>query len=238
MNRRNTILEAIVKSFIKSASPISSSFVREKFNLKFSTATIRSEMLKLEHEGFLFSPYKSAGKVPTKNGFRFFVDRSKEKINKKRTKIEEEFKEVLFNIVRQRKQDEKAYNAVSVLNRLSPNLAFITVPSRINCFFLGVSSILSQPEFSGGGVDIAEVFQTIEIGFYNILEDLNISSGVQVFIGNESLKEEIKNCSLIVSSFFVDNYKGYIGILGPIRMDYEKNIIAVDLAKDFLEGDE
>jgi len=72
--RKATILEAVVKEHIETAQPVGSSSVAANANLGVSPATVRSEMVSLEREGYLAQPHTSAGRVPTDKGYRYFVD--------------------------------------------------------------------------------------------------------------------------------------------------------------------
>lgn len=72
--RKAAILRAVVECHIKTAQPVSSSYVAQLGDLSVSPATVRNEMAVLEQEGFLFQPHASAGRVPTDKGYRFFVD--------------------------------------------------------------------------------------------------------------------------------------------------------------------
>src|ERR1700734_3264014 len=72
--RKATILEAVVIEHIDSAQPVGSSAVAASADLDVSSATVRSEMVALEREGYLAQPHTSAGRVPTDKGYRYFVD--------------------------------------------------------------------------------------------------------------------------------------------------------------------
>jgi heat-inducible transcriptional repressor len=72
--RRAAILEAVVTEYIGSAEPVGSSHVANAPGVKVSSATVRSEMVALERDGYLVQPHTSAGRVPTDKGYRFFVD--------------------------------------------------------------------------------------------------------------------------------------------------------------------
>ena len=72
--RKAAILRAVVESHIRTAQPVSSSFVAQLGDLGVSPATVRNEMAVLEQDGYLFQPHASAGRVPTDKGYRFFVD--------------------------------------------------------------------------------------------------------------------------------------------------------------------
>jgi heat-inducible transcriptional repressor len=72
--RKATILEAVVVEHIDTAQPVGSSSVAANADLFVSPATVRTEMVALEREGYLAQPHTSAGRVPTDKGYRYFVD--------------------------------------------------------------------------------------------------------------------------------------------------------------------
>jgi heat-inducible transcriptional repressor len=72
--RKAAILEAVVSEYIGTAQPVGSQHVARASGINVSSATIRSEMVALEHEGYLIQPHTSAGRIPTDKGYRFFVD--------------------------------------------------------------------------------------------------------------------------------------------------------------------
>ena len=73
-DRRAAILEAVVTEYIGSAEPVGSSHVASAPGVQVSSATVRSEMVALERDGYLVQPHTSAGRIPTDKGYRFFVD--------------------------------------------------------------------------------------------------------------------------------------------------------------------
>ena len=73
-SRKAAILEAIVTEYIGTAQPVGSSHVAQASGVAVSSATIRSEMVALERDGYLVQPHTSAGRIPTDKGYRFFVD--------------------------------------------------------------------------------------------------------------------------------------------------------------------
>jgi len=72
--RRAAILEAVVTEYVGSAIPVGSAHVAQAPGVNVSSATVRSEMVALEREGYLAQPHTSAGRIPTDKGYRFFVD--------------------------------------------------------------------------------------------------------------------------------------------------------------------
>ena len=71
--RQKLVLALLVRDYIETAEPISSGRLVSNYKLEISSATVRNEMAILEQNGFLFQPYTSAGRVPTKPGYRYYV---------------------------------------------------------------------------------------------------------------------------------------------------------------------
>lgn len=71
--RQKTLLLLIIRDYIESAQPVGSKRLAERYHLHLSTATIRNEMGALTEMGYLRQPHTSAGRVPTEEGYRFFV---------------------------------------------------------------------------------------------------------------------------------------------------------------------
>lgn len=73
-DRKKLILKAIIEAHIQGGEPVGSKYLTESQQLTCSSATIRNEMAELESMGFLEQPHTSAGRVPSKQGYRFYVD--------------------------------------------------------------------------------------------------------------------------------------------------------------------
>jgi len=73
--RKAAILKAVVEEYVETAQPVGSQAIALASGLGVSSATVRNEMTVLEREGYLRQPHTSAGRVPTDQGYRFFVDR-------------------------------------------------------------------------------------------------------------------------------------------------------------------
>jgi heat-inducible transcriptional repressor len=71
--RENLILALVIHDYIESAQPVGSKNLVERYSLDLSSATVRNTMAELTEAGYLRQPYTSAGRVPTEEGYRFFV---------------------------------------------------------------------------------------------------------------------------------------------------------------------
>lgn len=73
--RQKLILTLVVHEYIRTAAPVGSRFLVEHYRLDMSPATVRNEMAALTDLGFLRQPHTSAGRVPSEDGYRYFVGR-------------------------------------------------------------------------------------------------------------------------------------------------------------------
>ncbi|MBD1389247.1 heat-inducible transcription repressor HrcA [Neiella sp. HB171785] len=73
-HRAQEVLQRLIEEFIRCGSPVGSKALTSCGAIKASAATVRNVMSKLEHMGYLMSPHTSAGRVPTEDGLRLFVD--------------------------------------------------------------------------------------------------------------------------------------------------------------------
>ncbi len=72
-DREKDVLLATIKEYINTAKPVSSRHLKV-CGFKFSGATIRNTLATLEKEGYLMHPHTSAGRIPTEQGYRYFVN--------------------------------------------------------------------------------------------------------------------------------------------------------------------
>ncbi len=73
-DRKKKILQIIIEDYIATAEPVGSRTIARKYDLGISPATIRNEMSDLELLGFLEQPHTSAGRIPSAQAYRYYVD--------------------------------------------------------------------------------------------------------------------------------------------------------------------
>jgi heat-inducible transcriptional repressor len=71
--RQKLILALVIRDYIEKPQPVGSIHLLEAYGLKLSSATIRNEMVALTDMGYLRQPHTSAGRIPTEEGYRYFV---------------------------------------------------------------------------------------------------------------------------------------------------------------------
>ncbi|MCR5230272.1 MAG: heat-inducible transcriptional repressor HrcA [Solobacterium sp.] len=72
--RRIEIFKAIVDEYIRTAEPVGSKTLQQKYKLPYSSATIRNDMQVLEEMGYLEKTHASSGRVPSTEGYRFYCE--------------------------------------------------------------------------------------------------------------------------------------------------------------------
>jgi heat-inducible transcriptional repressor len=98
-DRQLLILQVIVDDFIRSAQPVGSRSLSKREEISFSSATIRNEMADLEELGYIEKTHTSSGRVPSEQGYRYYVDHllSPQVLNQRdKTIIQSVFAERIF----------------------------------------------------------------------------------------------------------------------------------------------
>lgn len=72
--RASQLLKSLVEIYLEEGKPVGSRILSKVSNLKLSSATVRNIVADLEEQGFVTAPHTSAGRIPTLQGYRFFVD--------------------------------------------------------------------------------------------------------------------------------------------------------------------
>jgi heat-inducible transcriptional repressor len=217
--RQKLILETIIKEYINSAEPISSKKLEEKYNFGICPATIRNEMQRLTDFGFLSQPHTSAGRVPTDKAYRFFVNNileNKEETKKEKLRIEKILK---------RNQDivKRIQFLTKELASLSSSLAVSYLFDEDILWKEGWEDLLQEPEFQMS--DQISDFVKFLKNFEDEADKMKLNSEISVFIGKENPFSGPREFSLIISRFsYSDKESGFVSLLGPKRMAYDKNI--------------
>jgi len=73
-SRKVRILQAIVNDYVMTTKPVGSERLIEVYNLGVKSATVRNEMAEMAERGYLLQPHTSAGRIPTDQGYRYYVD--------------------------------------------------------------------------------------------------------------------------------------------------------------------
>lgn len=224
--RQAQIIKSLIKEYVKTAEPVSSRFLAEKYDFGICPSAIRIEFQHLIREGYLEQPHTSAGRIPTDKAYRFFVNSLKEK---REEKIEEELEKMI------RRAEDRFKMASEITKFLADNSS-----SFVNLHFFkegfdmkeGLDEIFKEPEAKD------ESFVSSLVSFMENFEkniDKLHNPETMVFIGKENPIPRTNDITLICSECKLPGQKAMITILGPKRMDYEKNIRLINSLNKILE---
>ena len=208
--RESTILEYIIRDYIRTADPVSSERVRKLAQLELSPATIRNTMAELDEAGYLEQPYTSGGRIPTDQAYRYFVDNLAETdenyLDAERCGLEDFLKIAA-----------KKFGMFTVIAKSPRDLQST-----------GIDAVFNEPEFHD--YEVAQQFAEILEELGDIAETyFEIGTNhPEVHIGRENQFKDSENFS---SVFVVSGNPGASTVvfsIGPKRRDYEKAISIID----------
>ncbi len=124
-SRQKKILSLIVHEHIRSTEPVGSRLLVDRYRLDLSSATIRNEMSALTDAGFLRQPHTSAGRVPTEEGYRYFVGQLMNE-----TSLPDDMRHTISHQFSQMSSDMKQWMqlAASVLANQTHAASLVTAP--------------------------------------------------------------------------------------------------------------
>lgn len=230
-DRQKQILKAAVKEYQRTGQPVASGVLAKKFRFHFSPATVRSEMMILDQEGFLEQPYISAGRVPTDKALRFFIDETE---NEQEDLAENEQEEVWQRLESFHKESLK--EMARFLAECTGHSGFSGLFGRMADFHgAGLKWLTEEPEFKSGEFDdILKKFDSLEEDFNRFFG--NLDERVEIFVGRENPIKYLRGCSLLITGFEDEEGKIILGILGPKRMNYQKNKFVLEEIRKRIEN--
>lgn len=220
-DRQAKLLATIIEQYAEVASPVGSITLAKLFGV--SSATIRSEMARLEELGYITQPHTSAGRIPTDKGYRTYVNQlneARENEIEQPKLIDRSTRAIDARVATYADRTDRAIrSAVDSLVEITHNLGIATIGDQL--YMSGMGNLFSQPEFSSSRhvQQVARLLDNLEPWLREAVpnEPLNVYIGAENPIGKSS------EVSLIISRFrspYSD--RSYIGVLGPTRQDYAK----------------
>ena len=215
--------------------PVGSITLAKLFNV--SSATIRSEMSKLEELGLIEQPHTSAGRIPTDKGYRVYVNQLTEAGQTDDENLEHPIDRSARAIdtrvqIHANRADQAIRSAVNSLVELTHNMGLATIGDEL--YMSGMSNLFSHPEYSDGShvQSVARLIDNLEPW----LREVEPNEPLNVYIGSENPIGKSSGASLIISKFRSPySNRSYIGVLGPTRQDYAKTMKLVAYTGRLLE---
>jgi transcriptional regulator of heat shock response len=228
--RQARILAAIVKEYTANPEPVGSETLEKSYSFGLSSATIRNDMKELEREGFIVQPHTSAGRVPTDEGYRYFITqlmKHAELSARERTRLLQEVKRL------QQQHYELGRSIARLLASSSESAAFALLPEAQSTS--GFSNIIASDIEKKDLKSVADFLDNLEsTGRALVTRD---SQAVQTFIGKDSPIPISEDVSMLVSQVKLpDGRRGVVGIVGSKRMKYAKNISLLEYVSKLISG--
>lgn len=256
--RNDLVLDLIIKSYIDTAEPVGSRTLSKSSDLNLSAASIRNVMADLEDQGFLKQPHTSAGRVPTDQGYRYWVDSLMEP--EALTAVEE--RHIQEEVLSSRTIDAMVERICRIISQYTGNAALVYLRNlkRVSLldhlldelvesqkiadlleehpglFIDGTSRIFDQPEFQ----DIAKMRALLhafdqKLAFLQAMMREPDDNAVHVRIGHENANGELEEVSLVTKDCHIGATPiGSIAVVGPTRMHYPKVVSVVDYVADII----
>lgn len=224
-SRKETLLKLTVRRYVKTAEPVGSSWLAEESGLDVSPATIRNELAELEEGGYLVQPHTSAGRIPGELGYRYYVAHFLER--KKPTKVAlESFQEALEGAEEESGQLRLAAKALAAEAHAAALVGF----GPRDVYYTGLTNLFSQPEFRQLALvtSMSRVLDHLDEVMQRIFPA--VQNDVRVLIGSEN-PFGVECGSLLIRV----PKGGIIGLLGPMRMDYDGGMSLLETVREMLK---
>lgn len=219
-NRQTEILKVLIKEYTETGDAIGSEILEKKYKLGVSPATIRNEMVVLAKKGYLTKEYFSSGRLPSAKGFRFYI-KNLMKEKEMSTTDEVSYKNSIWD---DRENNQKLLShAVKVLAERT-GLLSLAVTNDGDHYYSGVGNLLGIQEFLN--LDLSRLlFEKVdELKYWiKVLDKMGGLQGeVYFMVGEDDFSDPIlEPCASIFGDFTGSHLQGFIGVVGPKRMQYE-----------------
>lgn len=213
--RQNILLKNIIKQYIKNAQPVGSKKLSNIIKPTISSATIRNEMADLIKKGYLVQPHLSAGRIPSLKGWQYYVENLLEEKDFSSNELEE-LKDIR-DILKKKNNQDAIKVLIKELAELTKELSFIAF-DKDSFYYTGLTNLFNQPEFKEQNLvyRISQVIDHLDRILEKNFDFFN--KELKVLIGSKNPFSEKCGAILTMSDY------GLIGVLGPVRMNYQKNL--------------
>lgn len=228
--RSLAILRAIVEDYISTREPVGSKTIVDRYDFGVSAATIRNDMALLEEEELITAPHTSSGRVPTDKGYRMFVDQLSEL-----RPLTASQRHAIERFLGESEDPSQLYaRTTRVLSQLTGQLAMIADPSQDHLVVSGAANLVrTEQDFAGNIVQVLDAIDE-QVVVLRLLAETAREHDVMVTIGRENEQFGLPTASVVSSEFVSGTDQRLVGVIGPTRMNYSSNIVAVRAVARYL----
>ena len=232
-DRRLQLLKAIVEEYVRTAEPVGSKNLVRRYRLKVSPATVRNEMAVLVDAGFLQQPHTSAGRIPAPLGLRYYIYQL----------MTEDKLPVLEEVAVKQKLADIGQNTARLYRKAvkllsdKTKLAAVILTEDEFVATSGVVNLLDYPEFYD--IDVARAVLSLidnPLLMHEILSSGSSDDELQILIGDEIELAHFEQVGMVYAPFTTNQVSGYLGVIGPYRMQYPMVIPTLRYLADCLNS--
>ncbi len=212
--RKDAILRALVEEYIRTAEPVSSQALVDKYQLGYSSATIRIDMKALEEDGLIYQRHSSGGRIPTDLGYRYFVERL--------------MPESTLSLEEQRLIRHQFYQVQYQLDQ------WVRLTASILSQALGSAAVVTLPRAGQGRLkhfELLSLFDTLAL-LVLVLRDGAVSQG-RVFLPDPATQEDLSRIAKSLNARFAGQSAGDVaafidsGRLGELSPNEQTVVLAL-----------
>lgn len=228
-DRQEAILRAILAEHIKTAMPVGSNVLVEKYHIDLSSASIRNEMAELEEQGLLAQPHTSAGRVPTIRAYRYSLEhflKEAEISKKSQDAIKQAFRS-------ETEPDVQCKSVAKAIAELCSNTVIVGFARR-DVYYTGLSNLFHQPEFAERMtiLSLSAVVDHLDEVISHIFDEVHDEP--KVLLGRENPFGE--ETGVLLTKFGERRNERLFGILGPVRMPYDHHLAVLRYTKELINA--
>ncbi len=232
--RQEKMLNRIINQYIREAQPIGSKTLSENMEPRLSSATIRNEMVNLIDQGYLEQPHLSAGRIPTLKAWDYYLENLIEFEIEKKTLISWKNDLILSKQKNFNDKKETIKDLVKKMADCSQSLSFAAFSKNV-FYYTGLTNLLIQPEFKEHPAvyNLSQIIDHLDEILEKNFDFLGQKKEIEILIGKKNPFGDF--CGAVLSRFKIGpKQEGLIGILGPIRMDYQRNFTFVKTVRELI----
>lgn len=225
--RETQILRAIINEYMHTAQPVGSRLLVTRYGLGISPATIRSVMAALTEAGFLRQPHTSAGRVPTEQAYRMYLENTEAAA----PSVGEQEK-IASRLSKAGSPEQASTVLAQQLAEISGSVGIQLDESGPR--FTNLSNLFGHHEFADPRVAayLAELLDHSPVWLPKFASRPNKLS---VRIGQENEDFRARTVSVLGTLLKLKDYVTRIAVIGPTRMPYQKVISLFEFGGQELE---